>query len=213
MAVSEDTLQRRRAIPFRRPGVKFFAFVVSTVLGIALVAGGVAAYHQSLIGRIMPGVSVAGTAVGGMSQDEARTALTEQFRSLSDGGITLRSNIGSTTITFSDVGRAADVDAMVADAFALGHGGTWLDETIAGLRLRLEPAAIPLRLRYDPARASAAVTAFAGRMALGSIDATIVHATNGFAVTPSVDGSRLDETVALAAVDQAMRDPATPSGT
>jgi vancomycin resistance protein YoaR len=212
MAVSDDTLQRRRAIRVPRPGVKFLVFVVSTLLGIAAVAGGIAAYHGSLVGRIMPGVSVAGVSIGGLSPDEARAALTEQLRALSEGGVTVRSSIGSTTIKFADVGRAADIDAMVVDAATLGHGGTWLDETIAGLRLRLDPKDVPLKLRYDHELAATALSGFAQRMTLGSIDASIVTATTGFYVHPSTDGSRLDDAAALAAVDAAMRDPATPSG-
>ena len=212
MAVSEDTLERRRAIHLPRPGVKFLAFLVATLLGVALVAGGLAAYHESLVARIMPGVSVAGASVGGMSPDEARAVLSEQFRGLSEGGITLRSSIGSTTIAFADVGRAADVDAMVADAFARGRGGSWLDETIAGLRLRMEPEAVGLRLLYDHDKTAAAVSAFAKRMALSSIDASIVRTTTTFVVMPSVDGSRLDGLAAVAAIDAAMRDPATRSG-
>jgi vancomycin resistance protein YoaR len=211
MAVSEDTLERRRAIHVPRPGVKFLAFVVATLLGVALVAGGLAAYHESLVARIMPGVSVAGVTVGGMSPDEARAALSEQFRGLSEGGVTLRSPIGSTTIAFADVGRAADVDAMVADAFARGRGGSWLDETIAGLRLRMEPETVGLRLLYDHDKAAAAVSAFAKRMALNSIDASIVRTTTTFVVMPSVDGSRLDVLAAVAAIDAVMRDPATQS--
>ena len=213
MAVSEDTLERRRAIHVPRPGVKFLAFLVATLLGVALVAGGLAAYHESLVARIMPGVSVAGASVGGMSPDEARAALSEQFRGLSEGGITLRSSIGSTTIAFADVGRAAEIDAMVAEAIARGHGGTWLDETIAGVRLLQEPAEVPLRLLYDPARTATAVNAFAGRMALGSIDASVIRMTRGFSVAPSVDGSRLDADAAIAEIDRLMRDPKTATGT
>jgi vancomycin resistance protein YoaR len=211
MAVSEDALERRRAIHVPRPGVKFVAFVVSTILGLALVAGAVAAYHASLVDRIMPGVSVAGVSVGGMSSDEARAAVVERYRGLSEGAVTLRSSIGSTKITFADMGRAADVDAMVADAYARGRGGSWLDETIAGLRLRLEPQAVPLKLRYDHDLASTAVSAFAGRVARGSVNASIVRTTSAFVVLPSVDGARLDELAALADVDAAMRDPATQS--
>jgi vancomycin resistance protein YoaR len=49
-------------------------------------------------------------------------------------------------------------------------------------------------------------------MALSSIDASIVRTTTTFVVMPSVDGSRLDELGAVAAIDAAMRDPATRSG-
>ena len=212
MAVSEDTLPQRRVNHVPRPGVKFVAFVVSTVVGLALAAGAVFAYHESIVGRILPGVSVAGVDVGGLTPSEARALLVERLRVYTEGGLRVRSNIGSTTIAFGDVGRAADVDAMLAEAFARGQGGTWLDETVAGIRTRMNPESVGLRLLYDPDRAAAAVAAFADRMELDSIDASITRTVAGFRITPSVGGSRLDETAALAAVHAAMRDPATSAG-
>jgi vancomycin resistance protein YoaR len=212
MAVSEDTLDRRRLIRVARPGRKFLAFVVATGLGVALIAGGVAAYHQTLVERILPGVSVAGVDVGGLAPDSARALLAERLQGLAGGGLSVRTSIGSTTIAFADVGRTPDIDAMVADAYAVGHGGSWLDETAAGLRLRLQPEAVSLRLNYDHDRAAAAVTAFAQKMALGSIDASVLQTGPGFRVIPAVDGSRVDESAAIAAVDRAMTDPATMTG-
>jgi vancomycin resistance protein YoaR len=209
MAVSEETLPRRRWIRIARPGRKLVAFVFSSVLGVGLVVGGALAYHQTLVGRILPGVSVAGVNVGGLAPADARTLVADRLRGLAEGGLIVRTSIGSTTIAFADVGREADVDAMVAEAYAVGHAGSWLDQTAAGLRLRLQPEAIALRLLYDHNRAAAAMTAFAERMALGSIDASITPSGKGFQVIASVDGSKVDETVALAAVDRAMVDPAT----
>jgi vancomycin resistance protein YoaR len=212
MAVSEETLERRRSIRVVRPGRRFFAFVIATGLGVALVAGGVAAYHQTLVDRILPGVSVAGVDVGGLGPGDARALLADRLRGLSEGGLSLRTGIGSTTIAFADVGRTADIDAMVADAYAVGHGGTWVDETVAGLRLRVQPEVVSLRLNYDHDRAAAAVSAFTAKMALGAIDASVLETGPGFRVVPGVDGSRVDEAAAVAAVDRAMTDPATVTG-
>jgi vancomycin resistance protein YoaR len=212
MAVSEDTIPRRRAVSVPRPGRKFLAFIVSIGLGIGLVGAGVAAYHQTLVDRILPGVSVAGVDVGGMTVVAARGVLADRLRSFSEGGLTVRTSIGSTTIAFVDVGRGADLDGMLAEAAAVGHGGSWLDETVAGVRVRLEPRAIALRILYDHDRAATAVRSFGGQIALGPINAGIVAAGAGFRVIPGVDGSSVDATMALAAVDRAMNDPATVAG-
>jgi vancomycin resistance protein YoaR len=212
MAVSEETIPRRRLIRVARPGRTFVAFVASLGLGIAAAVGGLAAYHQTLVDRILPGVSVAGVDVGGMTRSDAHAVLAERFRSLSEGGLLVRSGLGSTTIKFADVGRAADVDTMVAEAIAVGRGGTAVDETIAGLRLRLHPETIGLRLLYDHDRAAAAIAMFAGRVGLGSIDASILRTPSGFAVIPSVDGTAVDTGVAIASVDRAMADPTTSTG-
>jgi len=73
--------------------------------------------------------------------------------------VIIRSGLGTTSIAFADVGRLPDIDAMVGEAAALGRGGSWLDETIAGIRTQVRPETVALRLGYDHDRAAAAVAA------------------------------------------------------
>jgi vancomycin resistance protein YoaR len=49
-------------------------------------------------------------------------------------------------------------------------------------------------------------------MALNAIDASVVAGAPGFAITASLDGQRIDGAATMAAVDAAMRDPATRAG-
>jgi vancomycin resistance protein YoaR len=212
MAVSEGTLTQERTRRIWRPGRRFFLFVLTMALGAGAVVSGLVVLHERQLGRVLPGVSAAGVEIGGMTPDEARSALQARLADLSAGAITVRSGLGSTAIAFADVGRVPDIDAMVADAVARGRGGMWLDETIAGIRLQLHPETVALRLGYDRDRAAAAVAAFAGRMTLSAIDASVVTGTTGFAITGSVDGSRIDAAATVDALDRAMRDPATRAG-
>src|SRR5258706_2125889 len=78
--------------------------------------------------------------------------------------------------------------------------------------LQMRPETVALRLGYDHDRAAAAVAAFADRMTLNAIDASVVSGTSGFVVTGSIDGHRLDVAAAVDALDHAMRDPATRAG-
>jgi vancomycin resistance protein YoaR len=212
MAVAEGTLTQDRTRHWWRPGRRFFLFVLTMALGVGAVVAGLVVLHERQLGRVLPGVSAAGVEIGGMTPDDARSALQARLAELSAGAITVRSGVGSTSIAFADVGRVTDIDAMVADAVARGRGGTWLDETIAGIRLQLHPETVALRLGYDHDRAAVAVTAFADRMTLSAIDASVVTGTSGFAITGSVDGSRIDATATVDALDRAMRDPATRAG-
>lgn len=212
MAVSEQTLTQERTRRLWRPGRRFFLFVMTALLGAAAVVGGLVALHEREIGRILPGISAGGVDIGGMTPDEARATLATRLADLSAGSITVRSGVGSTTIGFTDVGRVPDVDAMVAEAVALGRGGSWLDETIAGIRLQLRPESVDLRLGYDHDRAAAAVAAFVDRMTLNPIDASVVLGSAGFAVSGSIDGHRIDASATLDAVDRAMGDPTTLAG-
>jgi vancomycin resistance protein YoaR len=212
MAVSDQTLAPERSRRLARPGRRFLLFVLTGVLGVAAVVGGMAVLHERQAGRILPGISIAGVEVGGMTPAEATAALGARLADLSAGSVSVRSTIGSTKIAFADVGRVPDIAAMVAEAAERGRGGTWLDETVAGIRLQLRPETVDLRLGYDHDRAAAAVNAFAERMALKAIDASVVNGTTGFAVTTSIDGHRIDVTATIAAIDQVMRDPAARAG-
>jgi vancomycin resistance protein YoaR len=212
MAVSDQTLTQERTRHLWRPGRRFLLFVVTALLGAGAVLGGLLALHERQIGRILPGISAAGVDIGGMTPEEARTALAARLADLSAGSISVRSGVGSTTIAFADVGRVPDLDTMVAEAVSLGRGGSWLDETIAGIRLQLRPDSVDLRLGYDHDRAAAAIASFVDRMTLNAIDASVVRGSAGFAVTSSIDGYRIDGAATLDAIDRAMRDPATRDG-
>jgi vancomycin resistance protein YoaR len=212
MAVSEVSLEQGVARRFWRPGRRFFLFVLTTLLGVAAVVAGLVVLHDRQTGRILPGISAAGVEIGGMTSDEARATLQARLADLSAGSVTIRSGVGTTAIAFADVGRVPDIDAMVAEAATLGRGGTWLDETIAGIRTQLRPETVALRLGYDHDRAAGALGTFADRMTLNAIDASVVRGTAGFAVTSSIDGRRIDTAAALDALDRAMRDPATRAG-
>jgi len=188
--------ERSRRLP--RPGRRFLLFVVTAILAAAAVAGGLATLHERQAGRIMPGVSAAGIQLGGLTPDEARAALGAGLADLSAGSISVRAGMGVTNIPFVDVGRVPDIDAMVAEAAALGRGGSWLDETVAAIRIQLRPEAVGLRLGYDPERAAAAIARFADRTALHAIDAAIVGGTREFVVTDAVEGHRIDAAATLA---------------
>jgi vancomycin resistance protein YoaR len=214
MAVSDQTMTQERSRRLPRPGRRVFlfvlAFMLTAVVGVAAAIGGLAVLHDRQSGRILPGISAAGLDLGGMTPDEARTALAAHLTDLSAGSVRIRSSLGSTAVAFTDVGRVPDIEGMVTEAVALGRGGTWLDETIAGIRLQSRPETIGLRLGYDHDRAAAAIAGFVDRMALNAIDASIVG--SNFAITPSVDGQRIDGAAVVAALDAAMRDPATRAG-
>ena len=212
MAVSEETLPRDRSLHVSRRARLLVGFVVAVALGGAIVLAAAFAYHGSLAGRILPGVSADGLDLGGLTPDGARAALSERYQDLSTGGVTIRSEIGTTSIAFAAVGRGADVEAMVAEASELGRGGTWFDETIAAIRTRFEPRSVPLRLTYDPSRAATALHAFAARTAIRAVNAVAVKTPSGFATLPSVDGRRLDEAPTVAALNAAMTDVATKDG-
>jgi hypothetical protein len=112
MAVSEEILETRRGLGVLRPGRRFIAFVIAAVVRHRSGRRRAVCLARQPRGRILPGVSAAGVDLGGLSADEARAALEARYGAIGKGGILLRASIGSTTVPFTDVGRAADIDSM-----------------------------------------------------------------------------------------------------
>jgi hypothetical protein len=95
--------RRRRSLALR--------FSVALVLGFLLAAGigtGVLyAWGQQYDGRVLPGVRVGSTDLGGLTREQAEAAIANAYGSLGTGQITLTGPDGhQTTISYADVGRS-----------------------------------------------------------------------------------------------------------
>ncbi|HTG41851.1 MAG TPA: hypothetical protein VK697_09600, partial [Methylomirabilota bacterium] len=100
--------RRRRSLALR--------FGVSFVLGVLLVVGaGVGvlyAWGQQYDGRVLPGVRVGSTELGGLTREQAAAEIANAYGSLATGQITLTGPDGrKTTISYADVGRGPDTSA------------------------------------------------------------------------------------------------------
>jgi len=204
-------ITRGFAIP--RPGRAAARFVAGTLLGVLLVLGGIVGFGQMYAGRILPGVAIGSVDVSGLTESQARASLEASLGGLEAGQITVRSTRGAAVITFADVVRRVDYDAMVAAAMAIGRRGTRFDEALAGLRGLARPAAIPVRLDYDRERLAAALDSFTTRSRRSSVDASVRVVRFGYVVGGSVDGLQVDTSRASSAIDAALLDPSTPSST
>ncbi len=92
--------------------------VVLLMLGglLLLLAAGYAAAYFVAGDKVPRGTTIAGVEVGGMTQDQARTALEDGLADRGDRTITVVHDGQSTTITPADAGLSVDYDASVADA-------------------------------------------------------------------------------------------------
>src|SRR6188508_2454304 len=163
MAVTRQLAPAIRALRVPRPGRAARRFVLGTLLGIALVLGGLVAFRQAYVDRILPGVVVGGVDVGGLTRTDARLALARALGSLEQGQVTVHSKNGWVVIPFAQVGRAVDYDTMLDRAVAVGRDGTRFAEIVTGLRQLVEPAAAPPLVGYDRDRLVDELAAFAER--------------------------------------------------
>ncbi len=134
------------------------ALVCLGVLG--LLGGGTAyaalRYDRSTADRILPGVSLAGVDVGGMTRDEAVRALDAQADVRLTDAVSVRAAGITWTVTPVALGMSADVDGAVDRAFAVADELSFFSRLYH--RVMDEPVERGFRLsfRYD----EAAVRAF-----------------------------------------------------
>jgi len=135
-----------RAIPWR-------GFVIAfAVTALALLAfAGVFAFSLVALNadKVVPGTVVAGVPLGGLDRASAEVRLRESLPSLSSGHITV--TFGNTTdqISYADIGRDYDMQAMLDQAFAVGRSGDFITQAQEQLHVGMRGATIEPRVTWD----------------------------------------------------------------
>jgi vancomycin resistance protein YoaR len=180
------------------------AFLLGLLGALAVGAGALYAYDTSFADRVLPGVRVGDVDVGGLSRAEAVDRVKAAYASLGVGSIHLRSPQGGVTIGFDEIGRQADVEAMVDAALAIGRAGGPVERVVGEAQTALHGATVAPAVRVDADGLSARVSSLAELIAVDPADAAIERTKSGFEVTPAhagraVDGDELSKRL-LAAV-------------
>src|SRR4029078_999721 len=106
------------------------SFLIVCARAVVIGAGALYALDLQYEGRVLPGVSVGSTDLSGLTREQAEAAIATAYASLGKGQITLTDPDGQkTTITYADLGRGPDTQALVKQAPAAGR----VDEDIANL--------------------------------------------------------------------------------
>lgn len=187
--------QRRRRLYMRRAlAALCAALLIALVWGAVRLFRGLGAPQDiAAADTFYEGVSIGGTSISGMTQDEARAALSERYNAAMNAEIVMTFEGQSWSLKPSDVGVSVDTDAQLAKAWQLGREGTPAEQKDAINALKENPVDLDVTLSYDRA---AIETLVAGIKA--SIDRDPVNATMEiveiaqFSYTDSSTGYRLD---------------------
>ncbi|HZM73479.1 MAG TPA: VanW family protein [Candidatus Polarisedimenticolia bacterium] len=200
------------ALPARQPWGRFGAAFVFGLLAILAVAtGAMTAFERSYEGRILPGIHVGSVDLTGLSTAQAATRLNAAYGSLTDGELAVVGGDASTSINYSDVERRLDVDAVIAEAMAVGRAGSLAERIAVDLRTMVGGHDIELRATLDEAKLRTAIEGVARGLAISPVDAVVATTETGFSVTRGIEGRAAEVDAALAAALTALRDPAAPS--
>ena len=195
------TRPRRRRSLVLRFGV---SFALSFVLAVGIGAGVMYAWGQQYEGRVLPGVRVGSTELGGFTREQAEAAIGEAYSSLGKGEITLTGPDGHVaTISYTDVGRGPDTSALLDAALAVGRHGEPLANLIGGPQAAIRGVTLDSLVAYDPDRLAAAIETLAKSIDEIPVNAFVSTGQGGkFSVSPAKDGRAVDKAALLTALDQ-----------
>ncbi len=201
--------RRRRSLALRF-GV---SFLLAFLLAFGVGAGVLYAWGQQYQGRVLPGVRVGNTELGGLSREEAEAQIANAYGSLGTGQITLTGPDGQVTaISYADVGRGPDTSALIDAAIAAGHQGEPLADLIGAPQTAIHGVTIDPAVAYDRDKLAAAVKTLAMTTDQTPTDAFVSTAEGGtHSVSPAKDGRAVDQAALVAALDQQLAALGTPA--
>ncbi len=188
--------------------VRLMRLAILTFLGLSLVALslaiGLIVWQVSLQDRIVPGVSIADTDIGGMTRAEAVAALSSQYGNAETVQYVFRDGDQSWSATAAELGLSVPTEELVERAFAIGHA----DDGRRSLREQASAwfsgANLPLTLEYDESAALAFLQRLASEINRDRQDAALYVDGLKVVTNPGVSGRKLDVEATLAELTELM---------
>jgi len=131
--------------------VKITAIVIAVLL--ALTGGVFAALNPG--DRIAKGVSVNGVNIGGMTQEQAKKAISDG-KDFEGQAILLKDSVSGAEKSFAleDAELKRDIDKTLEEAYKIGRGEGLINDTIALVKLVFSPVDIPYSYTYNDEKLS-----------------------------------------------------------
>jgi vancomycin resistance protein YoaR len=201
--------RRRRSLALRF-GV---SFVLGLLLAVAVGVGAMYAWATQYEGRVLPGVRIGSTDLGGLTREQAAAEIANAFGSLGTGQVTLTGPDGqTTTIAYADVGRGPDTAALLDAALAAGRQDELLANLIGAPGAAIHGVLLDPAVAYDRAKLAAAVETLATTIDRTPVDASVLTGSGGtFSISPATDGRAVDKAALLTALDQELAALGTPA--
>ncbi|MBI3745783.1 MAG: peptidoglycan binding domain-containing protein [Chloroflexi bacterium] len=195
----------------RRVAARFGVAFTFGILGVlAISAGALGAYESTNAGRILPGVHIGAVDLSGLGPAEAGARLREAYGVLANGTLTLRAGDVTRQVTYDALGRRLDVDALVAEAMAVGRGGPTIERLASNVRILVRGVDLAPQATFEEAALRFEITALATAIAKPATNAAAAAGASDFVVTPATSGRSADVETALRAAETLLEDPGAP---
>lgn len=190
------TLPRRLLRPLATRSVRrsmLMSFGGTLLLGLLVLVGASASIAISAGSTALRGVSVGGVELGGLERAAAAGRLAAELPSLSAGRAVISVGDAEDVVTYADLGRGYDIDAMLDAAFAIGRDGNPLLDGITRLRTVAHTTSLPVVVRaYDPDALARISTRVAAAVSHPPVEAAVTRDGTSFTVRPSETGTAIE---------------------
>jgi vancomycin resistance protein YoaR len=180
-----------------RSGAGVSPFLIAFVVGIfgvlLLTVATAFGVSQAYENRVLPGVHVGTVDLSGSNRDEAIRKLTDAYSSLALGEITVATPNGTETISYGQVGRAADVNAMADEALAVGHDGNALSSGASMLHTVISGDQLPVLVKLNPQELATRLHDITLASSVVPTDAKVTFDGKNFVASPAAPGRGVDE--------------------
>ena len=180
------------------------AFAAGLVAVLVLGAGALYAFDRQYDGRILPGIRAGSVDLSGLTPEAARSRLGAVYAPAGEGELVLTAGARTVRVSFADVGRRIDVDALVATASAVGRSGSLFDRLIGNARTALRGVDLSPRMLIDETALAARIEAAAANLDREPSDASVAIIDTGFELTAGKNGLQADREAPLAQATAAL---------
>ncbi|MGH2400891.1 MAG: peptidoglycan binding domain-containing protein, partial [bacterium] len=123
--------------------------MVSLLAGIVGIVAGVLHDTQAYSGRVLPGITIAGAKVGGLTPDQAQDVAEAAAATQLARTVTIRIHDDRFTLTYGELGLISHVSEAVRDAYDIGRREPWQQLVFTRLQLARRPMNIPIRYGWN----------------------------------------------------------------
>lgn len=184
----------------RLPLLAFMGSVILLlVLGVFLVA-----FQIRIQDRIIPGVSVAGVNLGGLTKDEAKAALDNQYTYANEAIFTFRDGDRIWQMSAEDLGVTFDLDETVDTAYFIGHSPDTVRNLSSQATTWFAGYSVPPIVTYNQSVAQGFFDGIALEIDRDPADATLTMSGTTVTTSYGQSGRKLNIPATLAALNSAI---------
>src|SRR3954469_22104215 len=166
---------------WRRGAFTFLLTLVAIVVFMASFAVGYARVNE---GKVLPGVSVDGVSLSGLTRDQAAAKLQSSLPNVAAGNLVVDINGTQESVPYSSFNRGYDTKFMLDQAFGLGRAPNFVQQIQEQLRILLNGVDVQPQVTSNSQALVNQVAAIAQSAQRDPVSASLNHVNGHYVVSP-----------------------------